>query len=194
MEQQLHYRKKRKQNIKIYSLYRMISMDIIFFYAIDFLFLTQVKNITASEYVLKYSFYSLFMILLQVPISIMIDKLGTRRCTILGNLFNSIYLLMILLAPDFKTLVIAEFVSALCFSLKDIADSTLLSQSIPDGDKKSEIFSRIEGERTKKLLFHQCCYFCSCRVFICNKSIYTNNWSFYNLCNSNYYITRVSRC
>ena len=35
---------KRKQNMKIYSMYRAISMDLIFFYAIDFLFLTQVKK------------------------------------------------------------------------------------------------------------------------------------------------------
>ena len=31
---------KRKQNMKIYSLYRMLSLDIIFYYAIEFLFLT----------------------------------------------------------------------------------------------------------------------------------------------------------
>lgn len=53
---------KRKQNMKIYSIYRAISMDILFFYAIDFLFLTQVKNISPSDVVLKLSFYALFMI------------------------------------------------------------------------------------------------------------------------------------
>lgn len=94
--------KKRKQNMKIYSLYRMISMDIIFYYAIDFLFITQVKNITASQYVLKSSFYAFFMIFLQIPSSIIVDKLGTRRCTILGNLFNAIYLFIILIAPNFE--------------------------------------------------------------------------------------------
>ncbi len=39
--------KARKQNMKIYSLYRAISCDIIFYYAIEFLFLTQVKNTLA---------------------------------------------------------------------------------------------------------------------------------------------------
>lgn len=146
MKQNLKQSKKRKQNMKIYSLYRMISMDIIFYYAIDFLFLTQVKNITASQYVLRSSFYAFFMIILQIPASIIVDKLGTRRCTILGNLFNAIYLFIILIAPNFETLIIAELISAICFSLKDISDSTLLTQSIPECKKKGEIFSKIEGK------------------------------------------------
>lgn len=144
---------KRKQNIKIYSMYRAISMDLIFFYAIDFLFLTQVKNISASDVVLKTSFYALFMVILQIPANILIDKMGTRRCTILANIFNTIYLLMIIFAIDLKTLIIAEFFSALCFSIKDISDTTLLNMSIPETDKKGEIFSKIEGRGNKNYYY-----------------------------------------
>lgn len=144
---------KRKQNMKIYSMYRAISMDLIFFYAIDFLFLTQVKNISASDVVLKTSFYALFMVILQIPANILIDKMGTRRCTILANIFNTIYLLMIIFARDLKTLIIAEFFSALCFSIKDISDTTLLNMSIPETDKKGEIFSKIEGRGNKNYYY-----------------------------------------
>ena len=143
----------KKQNMKLYSLYRMISMDIIFLYAIDFLFLTQVKNITASQYVLKSSAYAFFMIILQIPAAIIIDKLGTRKCTILGNLFNAVYLLIIMFAPNFIAIIIAEFISAVCFSLKDISDTTLLNQSIPEGKKKGEIFSKIEGRGQKNYYY-----------------------------------------
>ena len=131
---------KRKQNMKIYSMYRAISMDLIFFYAIDFLFL-------------KTSFYALFMVILQIPANILIDKMGTRRCTILANIFNTIYLLMIIFAIDLKTLIIAEFFSALCFSIKDISDTTLLNMSIPETDKKGEIFSKIEGRGNKNYYY-----------------------------------------
>ena len=144
---------KRKQNMKIYSMYRAISMDLIFFYAIDFLFLTQVKNISASDVVLKTSFYALFMVILQIPANILIDKMETRRCTILANIFNTIYLLMIIFAIDLKTLIIAEFFSALCFSIKDISDTTLLNMSIPETDKKGEIFSKIEGRGNKNYYY-----------------------------------------
>lgn len=144
---------KRKQNMKLYSMYRAISADILFFYAIDFLFLTQVKNISASDVVLKSSFYALFMIILQIPANILIDKMGTRRCTILANIFNVIYLIMIMLATDLQILIIAEFVSALCFSIKDVSDTTLLNISIPEGEKKGEIFSKIEGKGSKNYYY-----------------------------------------
>ena len=123
----------------------MISLDIIFYYAIEFLFLTQVKNISAADVVLKSSFYALFMILLQIPATVTINKLGARTCTILGNFFNCISILIIIFATNFKMIIFAEFVSALCFSLKDISDTTLLNQSIPNYTRKSEFFSKLEG-------------------------------------------------
>ena len=144
---------KRKQNMKLYSIYRAISMDLIFYYAIEFLFLTQVKNISAPEVVLKSSFYALFMIILQIPANILIDKIGTRKCTILSNIFNVIYLLMIIFATDLQTLIIAEFFSALCFSIKDISDTTLLNMSIPEVNKKGEIFSKIEAKGSKNYYY-----------------------------------------
>lgn len=144
---------KRKQNMKLYSMYRAISADILFFYAIDFLFLTQVKNISASDVVFKSSFYALFMIILQIPANILIDKMGTRRCTILANIFNVIYLIMIMFATDLQILIVAEFVSALCFSIKDVSDTTLLNKSIPEGEKKGEIFSKIEGKGSKNYYY-----------------------------------------
>ena len=136
----------RKQNMKIYSIYRAISLDLIFYYAIEFLFLTQVKNITPSQVVLSVSFYAIFMIFLQIPASIIIDKLGTRKCTILANIFNSIFVFLIINVKNIQTLIFAQFFSALCFSLKDISDTTLLEYSIPSSRKKGEIYSKIEGK------------------------------------------------
>lgn len=144
---------KRKQNMKLYSMYRAISMDLFFFYAIEFLFLTQVKHLSASDVVLKTSFYALFMIILQIPANILIDKMGTRRCTILANIFNTMYLLIIIFATNFQNIIIAEFFSALCFSIKDISDTTLLNISIPEGEKKGEIFSKIEGKGNKNYYY-----------------------------------------
>lgn len=143
----------RKQNMKLYSIYRSISMDILFFYAIDFLFLTQVKNISASDVVLQSSFYALFMIILQIPANILVDKIGTRKCTILANIFNTAYLLIIVFAKDLTSLIIANFFSAICFSVKDISDTTLLNMSIPDGNIKGEIFSKIEGRGNKNYYY-----------------------------------------
>ncbi len=144
---------KRKQNMKLYSIYRAISMDIIFYYAIEFLFLTQVKNISAPEVVLKNSFYAFFRIVLQIPANILIDKIGTRRCTILANVFNVIYLLIIIFTTNLQILIVAEFFDALCFSIKEISDTTLLNMSIPEAENKGEIFSKIEGKGNKKYYY-----------------------------------------
>ena len=160
---------KRKLNMKMYSLYRAISMDLLFFYAIDFLFVTQVKNISASESVLRSAFYALFMIILQIPANILIDKIGTKRCTIIANIFNTIYLLVILFAKDLQSLIIAEFFSALCFSIKDISDTTLLNISIPEGEKKGEIFSKIEGRGNRNY------YYMNAITAICAGFLYTIN-------------------
>lgn len=144
---------KRKQNMRIYSLYRAISMDLLFFYAIDFIFLTQVKNISPSDVVLKSSFYALFMIILQIPASMLIDKIGTRKCTIIANVFNILYLVIIMFSRNLFDLIIAEFLSAICFSIKDISDTTLLNKSIPKVRKKGEIFSKIEGRGSKNYYY-----------------------------------------
>ena len=64
--------KEKKQNIKIY---RAVSLDLIFYYAIEFLFLTQVKHLTSSEVVLGGAFYAVFMIIFQIPASIIVYKI-----------------------------------------------------------------------------------------------------------------------
>lgn len=141
--------KARKQNIKIYSLYRTISLDLIFYYSIEFLFLTQVKHISSSDVVLSTSMYAIFMIIFQIPASMMIDKLGTRKCTILANVFNATFVILIMLCKNLSTLIFAQFICALCFSLKDISDVALIKYSIPKTKKSGEIFSKLEGKGLK---------------------------------------------
>lgn len=139
----------RKQNMKIYSLYRAISCDIIFYYAIEFLFLTQVKHISGSDIVLKGAFYSIFMMMLQIPASIVIDKIGTRKATILANIFNGLYIILIMCCENLPMLIFAEFISSLCFSLKNISDTALIQYSIPETKKQGEIFSKLEAKGSK---------------------------------------------
>lgn len=143
----------RKQNMKIFALYRAISLDLIFYYVIDFLFLTQVKNISASDVVLSSAFYAVFMIILQIPASIIVDKLGTRKCTILGNVFNAMFVLLVITCTNLQSLIFAQFISALCFSLKDISDDTLLRYSIPESKNKGDIYSKIEGQGYKNYYY-----------------------------------------
>lgn len=139
----------RKQNMKIYSLYRAISVDLIFYYAVEFLFLTQVKQLSSSDIVLGSSFYAIFMIILQIPASVIIDKVGTRKCTIAANVFNVIFVILIMTCENLGMLIFAQFISSICFSLKDISDNALIQYSIPETKKQGEIFSKLEGKGLK---------------------------------------------
>lgn len=159
--------KARKQNMKIYSLYRAIGVDLVFYYAVEFLFLTQVKQISGADIVLGSGFYAVFMILFQIPASIMVDRIGTRRCTILANVFNSVYVILIMCCENLGTLIFAQFISAMCFSLKDISDTTLIRYSIPETKKKGDIYSKLEGKgRRNYFLLNACTSFCAGFLYV----------------------------
>lgn len=138
--------KARKKNMKLYPLYRMVGVDIVFLYAIKMLFHTQVKGISASDVVLSLSMFALFMIILQVPATILIEKIGYRKSAFISNVFNVIYIVLLMISTNLWWLIIAEFTSAITFSLKDVAEPSLLNVSIPETEKKGKIYSKLEGK------------------------------------------------
>ena len=71
--------KMRKINMKLFPIYKALSWDLLFYYTINFLFLTQIKKISASDIVLTDSFYALFVMILQIPINIIIAFLGKKK-------------------------------------------------------------------------------------------------------------------
>lgn len=138
--------KARKRNMKLYSFYRTLASDIIFLYAIKLLFLTQIKGVHASDVIFSVSMYALFMVILQVPVTIVIQKIGYRKSAFLSNLFNIFYVAILMVSTNVVHLCIAEFMSALTFSIKDVAEPSLLNISIPKTEKKGKIYSKIEGK------------------------------------------------
>ena len=146
MDESLEIARKRKNNMKIYPIYTMIGLDLLFFYGIKVLFLSQVKHIDLSYIVLTESFYAFFFILLQVPINVIMEKIGTKSSIVLGNVFNLLYIILIMSASSFYQLIIAELVSALAFGFKNISETTILDISIPKTERRSEIFSKIDSK------------------------------------------------
>lgn len=138
--------KARKKNMKLFAFYRTLARDALFLYAIKLLFLTQIKKIPASDVIFSISIYALSMVILQIPATIVIQKIGYRKSAFLSNLFNIFYVLILMFSTNVIHLCIAEFTSALTFSLKDVAEPSLLNISIPKTEKKGKIFSKIEGK------------------------------------------------
>ena len=146
MEETLEIAKKRKNNMKIYPIYTMIGLDLLFFYGVKILFLSQVKNIDVSQIILSESFYALFYIILQIPINVIMGKIGNKSSIVAGNVFNMFYIILILFASEFYHLIIAELISAIAFGFKNVAESGILDNSIPKTENRGKIFSKIDSK------------------------------------------------
>ncbi len=135
-----------KHNMKLYPTYYSLSYDYLFFYTINVLFLIQIKHVSIATIVLVDSFYALFSFIFQIPANIIIDKLGRKKSAILGNVLNSVYLLIYIFGQNVLHLIIAEMITAFGFALKDVVSPSILNNSIPQTTKKSKIFSKINSK------------------------------------------------
>ena len=115
-----------KYNRRIYPVYKGIGWDPLFYSATIFLFLTQVKGIEAAKVLYAESAYAFFALILQIPATILIEKLGSRKALILGNLLVTIQITMMLFTNHFIVLLMAYFILALGVSMKDISECAVL--------------------------------------------------------------------
>lgn len=118
-----------KYNRRIFPLYKGFGWDPLFYSAIIFLFLTEVKGIVPAKVMYAEAIYSLFLLLLQIPAVLVIERIGSRKALILGTTFATIQIVMMIFANNFTFLVIAYFMSAFGNAIKDIARNTLLYDS-----------------------------------------------------------------
>ncbi len=106
-----------KYNRRIFPVYKGIGWDPLFYSAIIFLFLTEIKGIEASQVLYAESAYGLFGLILQIPATSIIEKLGSRKSLILGNLLVTLQIAMMFLANHFLILLVAYMILGLrnCF-------------------------------------------------------------------------------
>ncbi len=138
--------KMRKTNMKIFPTYKKLAWDYLFFYTIDFLFLTQIKGISPADVVLKSTFYAFFSIILQIPANVIVEFLGRKNSIVLGNILNCCYMVVFMLSRNLFDLIFAELIGVMAFSLKNIAEPSLLNESIPPSKYKSQIYSKISAK------------------------------------------------
>ncbi len=136
----------RKRNMKLFPTYKKIAWDYLFYYSIDFLFLTQIKHISPADVVLASSIKSLFGIFIQIPANVIVEFLGRKNSIILGNILNCLYMVIFMMTGNLFDLIIAKFISSLASSIKDIAEPSLLNTSIPPSKYKSNIFAKINAK------------------------------------------------
>ena len=143
----------RKTNMRIFPIYKRLAWDYLFFYTIDFLFLTQIKGINASDVMLKSTFHAFFSIVLQLPANIIVEFLGRKNSIILGNILGCLYMVIIMMSGSLFDLIIAEFFSSMAFSIKNVAEPSLLNESIPPSRYKSQIYSKLSSKGASGFYF-----------------------------------------
>lgn len=137
---------KESRNVRIFPVYKAISWDLLFFYTIQFLFLTQVKGISAADVLFAEATYPIFKFILLMPLTMLIEKIGKRKSLILGNLVNAISVIFFMISSNLMYVVIAQLFSAIAFVIKGIAETNLLYDSLPKDEKRGSKFSRIDGQ------------------------------------------------
>ena len=138
----------RKRNMKLFPTYKKLANSYLFYYTIDFLFLTQIKHISPADVVLSTSIKSLFGIFLQIPANIIVEFLGRKNSIILGNILNCLYMVIFMMCGNLFDLILAKFVASFASAIKNIAEPTLLNASIPPSKYKSNIFAKINAKGT----------------------------------------------
>ena len=138
--------KRKKKNVKIFPIYKMVSWDLLFYFPIIFLFLTQIKGFSASQVLFADAFYTLSNTFWQIPVTSVVDRIGKKNCLIIGNILYSLSILAMIFLRNYYELLIIQFIYALGYSIKGICESNILYDSLPVGKKRGKIYSTIDGK------------------------------------------------
>lgn len=138
--------KAKNYNIKLYPIYKMFSWDLLFYYSIIYLFLLEIKNLSASSILLGDAFYPLTKALFQTPAIVIVERIGKRNSIILGNFLLALSMVILLIFKGIFCAILFNIVLASGFILKGLCESSVLDECIVDKEKKRSIFSKLEGK------------------------------------------------
>lgn len=137
--------KAKRQNAKIFPIYKMFSWDLLFFYSTQYLFYTNVKGITAGEILKLDAFFPLFIILMQLPATICADLLGRRKSLIVGNIIMILYIFLLMILPGVVGIFIANIIYAFGYSLRGIQATNILYDSTATKGGEG-LYAKINGK------------------------------------------------
>ncbi len=136
----------KKKNVRMFPIYKTISWDLLFYFPIIFLFLTQIKGFSASQVLFADAFYTLANTFWQLPVTSLIDRIGKKNCLIIGNILYSASILAMIFLQNYYELLLILFIYALGYSIKGICESNILYDSLPISKKRGKVFATIDGK------------------------------------------------
>lgn len=110
---------------KIFPWYAGLSGDLLFWVAIDTLFLTVVKNFNASQIVSLTSVSLITCIALQIPLLKIIKKIGNTNSVKLGSLLLLISSLLLTFGQNYLVIALGKIIYEIAFTFQNMANAVL---------------------------------------------------------------------
>ena len=141
-----------KRNLLLYSIYKMLSYDLLFYYIVSFLFFTEIKGMSASEVLFMDAFYPFFKLIFEPILVLYIDSKSKKTCLITGNFCIFLSILIIIFTQNPLWLIIVNLFMAIGFAIKDQVEATFAYSLVNEKDekKKRNLFLKIDGKSTSK--------------------------------------------
>lgn len=124
MKQKMEQEKIKKFN-KIFPWYSGLSADLLFWVAIDTLFLTIVKKFNASQIVSLTTISLITCIILQVPLLKIIKKIGNTNSVRLGSLLLLVSSLLLTFGPNYVIIVLGKVIYEIAYTFQNMANVVL---------------------------------------------------------------------
>lgn len=110
---------------KVFPIYSGLSGDLLFWVAIDSLFLTVVKKFSASQIVSLTSISLIVCILLQIPLLKIIKSIGNTKSVRLGSFLLLISSLLLTFGTNYIMIVLGKILYEVAFTFQNMANVIL---------------------------------------------------------------------
>ena len=134
---------KEKKNLKrfnkLFPWFAGLSGDLLFWVAIDTLFLTVVKKFTASQIVSLTSISLIACILLQMPLLNIIKKIGNTKSVRLGSMFLLLSSILLTFGTNYVVIVIGKICYEIAFTFQNMINAVLKNNLELQGQKNEYI-------------------------------------------------------
>lgn len=156
------YLKAKKFNKKIFPIYKMFSWDLLFYYSINFLFLTQVKGLFASNVLLLDAFYKIFQLIAQIPCINIAEIFGKRKSLIIANTLVALSIFILIFSQNMTHAIISFMFMGFGYSLKELCDPLFLRDCITTKEHPGTAFTNADGKGSAYYYFFDAITSISC--------------------------------
>lgn len=110
---------------KVFPWYGGLSADLLFWVAIDTLFLTIVKNFNASQIVSLTTISLVTCIVLQIPLLNIIKKIGNTNSVRLGSFLLLVASILLTFGSNYIVVALGKIISEIAFTFQNMANAVL---------------------------------------------------------------------